>query len=156
MSDPNSERIGKPIRRHVRVAVRVGILFFFDEDPSRTIYEGETINISRGGACIVAQTGKSQLIAAADSALPKLNLSLYIDGNDAPISIRTQTAWISSKVNWLAASARENMPLLAGTAFEDLSAEDAEKIDTFVETCLFKDRESVQDLEIRLLPKIDR
>lgn len=156
MPDPNSERIGKPIRRHVRIAVRVGILFFIDGDPSRAIYEGETINISRGGVCILAQTGKSQLIAAAESALPRLNLSLYIDGNDAPINIRTQTAWISSKVSWLAASSRENLPVLAGMSFEDLSAEDAEKIDTFVENCLFKGRESVQDLEIRLLPKIDR
>ncbi len=155
MSDPNSERIGKPIRKNVRVAVQLGIRFIIEGDPSRTVFEALTQNISRGGACLMARQGKDKLIAAIAGRLPKLEVSLYVRENDCPIDVRTQTAWISSRVGWFMTPSSEEMPVLVGMAFEDLSAEDALKIDTFIEECLFKGRESVQEQESRILSRLN-
>lgn len=151
----NSERIGKPIRKHVRIEVRLGIRFIIEGDPSRAAYEGLTKNISRSGACLQAQQGKDQLIAATAGRMPKLEVSLYIRDEDHPIDVRTQTAWISSKVGWFMTPSSEELPVLVGMAFEDLSAEDAVKIDNLIEECLFKSRESVQEQELRILSRFN-
>ena len=151
MSDPNSERIGKALRKHVRIEVRLGLRFVIEGDPSHTIYEALTQNISRGGVCFMAHEGKDQLIAAAAGNMPRLKVSLYIGAGDLPVDIQAQTAWISSNVGWFMTPENAEMPLIAGMAFENLSVEDAEKIDIFIEELLFKDRESVLEQEGRIL-----
>lgn len=153
MSDPNSERIGKPIRKHVRIKVQLGIRYVIEGDPSRTVYDGLTKDISRSGACLMARQGKNQLIAATAGRMPKLEVSLYVCEKDRPIDVRTQTAWISSKVGWFVTPSDEEVPVLVGMKFEDLSAEDAIKIDNLIEECLFKDRESVLEQESRILSR---
>lgn len=154
MSDPNSERIGKPIRKNVRVEVRIGVRYIIEGDPSRTVHEALTKNISRGGVCLMAHQGKDQLVSAAAGRMPRLKVSLYIGAGDRPIEVEAQTAWISSNVGWFVTPARPEMPAIAGLAFEDLTAEDAEKIDIFIEECLFKDRESVLEQERRILSRL--
>lgn len=155
MPDPNSARIGKPIRKHVRLEVQLGIRYIIEGDPSRSVYDALTRNISRSGVCLMAYEGKSELIAATAVRMPRLSVSLYISGSDNPIDVRMQTAWISSNVGWFMTPSSEALPVLVGMAFEDLSAEDAAKIDTLIEECLFKDRESVQDQESRILSRFN-
>lgn len=154
MPDPNSERIGKRIRQHVRVEVRLGVRYIIEADPSRTVHEALTKNISRGGVCLLAQQGSDQLVAAAAGSRPRLRLSLYTGAGDGPADAQAQTAWISCTIGWLMTPSRPEIPAIAGLAFEDLAAEDAEKIDLFVEQCLFRDRESVQEQEHRILSQI--
>lgn len=154
MPDPNSERIGKTIRQHVRIEVQIGVRFIIAGDPAGTVYEAVTKNICRGGLCLISQQGKESLIAATRKTMPLLIVSLFIEGDENPIEVQTKTAWISSKVGWFVTPSVEGMPVLIGVEFEDLTAEDAEKIDLFIERCLLSDRDSELGIEEKILSRL--
>jgi c-di-GMP-binding flagellar brake protein YcgR len=156
MTDPNSERIGKSVRKHVRIASRLEVQFFIEGDEGSRAYTAETKDISRGGACLIVLDGKEELIEKVDQGMPRLKVKLFIHDDGKAMDIQSKTMWISSKVGWFMTPSSADMPVLIGMAFEGLSREDNEKIDSYIEEVINSDRQSLQEIKKRIASKLNR
>jgi c-di-GMP-binding flagellar brake protein YcgR len=143
-------------RKQIRVAVLLQVKFRIEGDADKSIYRGVTRDISRSGVCIVAQEEKSRLISLLDGKLPKVTLSIYLTKDDKLIDVQSRTAWISSKVGWFVTPEKEGMPLLIGTSFENISREDTDKMDCFMEELMKGDSSSIEDIKERLVSRLDK
>jgi hypothetical protein len=143
-------------RKQIRVAVQLQVKFRIEGDAENSIYHAVTKDISRRGVCIVAQKDKSKLISLLEGKLPKVILSIYLTKDDKLIDVRSRTAWISSKVGWFVTPEKEGMPLLIGTSFEDISNEDADKMDCFMEELMKGDSDSIEVIKERLVSRLSK
>ena len=143
-------------RKQVRVAVQLQVKFRIEGDAASSIYRGVTKDISRSGVCIVAQKEKDRLVSLLEEDLPKVMLSIYLTKDDKLIDVQSRTAWISSKVGWFVTPEKEGMPLLVGTSFENISREDADKMDCFMEELMRGDNDSIEAIKERLSLRMDK
>lgn len=150
MPDPNSERIGKTIRKHIRIEAQLGIHFMVEGAPEQTVYTAQTKNISRGGVCFSASLGKTELIALMRGTRPRLMVSLFLGEDAAQGRRENSTTWISCRIRWMMTPSLEENPALVGLAFEELPEADAEKIDSYIEDFVINIRESVQEVEAKI------
>lgn len=156
MTDPNSERIGKPVRENIRVEVQLELNMKLAGDDSGAVYHAVTKNISLGGLCIQVYDRKEELLGKVGDGLPEMLISLYFIDDDRSFDIRTRTAWISSRLGWVFRPSDDKAPLLLGMAFQDLKPGDEERINTFIVDTITGNRESVIAQEKRILEKIFR
>ena len=143
-------------RKQVRIAVRLQVKFRIDGDIDNRTYRGVTKDISRSGVCIVTQEEKIRLISLLEGKLPKVTLSIYLTKDNKLIDVQSRTAWISSKVGWFVTPEKEGMPLLIGTSFENISREDAGKMDCFMEELMRGDSDSIEEIKERLVSRLDK
>lgn len=154
MTDPNSERLGKPIRKHIRIGVELQVSFKVEGDGEELVFHGSTKNISRGGICLQASEGKEEIMALIGPKMPNLQVSLHLDNED-PIDFQGQTTWISSRIGWFLTPSEKEMPVLMGMSFQGLSREDSLKIDTFIEELIRRDRTSISEIEKRIAKRLN-
>ena len=150
------ERVNVINRKQVRVAVQLQVKFRIEGDADKSTYRGVTRDISRSGVCIVTQEEKSKLISLLEGKLPKVTLSIYLTKDDKLIDVQSRTAWISSKVGWFVTPEKEGMPLLIGTSFENISREDADKMDCFMEELMKGDSDSFEEIKERLVSRLNK
>jgi len=143
MNDANSERRSREARNHVRLDVLLKANFIIDGDEAQTEYSALTTNIGRGGICLKVTEKKGEILGKLGETLPRFKVALDLADDDSTIDVCTRTTWISSRVGWLLTPTREDVPILVGMAFDDLTAEDDGKINSFVADLVVQQRESV-------------
>jgi hypothetical protein len=156
MADPNSERLGKAVRKHIRIEVELRASFRIEGDEGSRVFQGSTKNISRGGVCLQASEDKAKILALMGPKMPNLQVSLYLDKDGSPIDFEGRTTWISSRVGWFLTPSEEEMPILMGMSFLGLAREDALKIDTFIEELISRDRTSIAEIEQRIIRRLNK
>ena len=142
MTDANSERLGREVRRHARLEVFLKAVFIIEGDGEETEYAAWTTNISRGGICLQITEKREEVLEKLGDTLPRFKVSLDLTDNEDPIDVSTRTAWISSKVGWLLTPSQEEVPILVGMAFDRLLEEDEEKINSFIADLLIQQRDA--------------
>jgi len=157
MVDVDGERLGKEVRKHVRLEVSLKANFIIVGDRAETEYGAVTSNISRGGICLKITEKKEEILGKLGDRLPGFKVSLNLTADDNPIDVGARTTWISSRLGWLLTPTSEDVPILVGMAFDELMEEDEVKINSFIAELLIQKRESLfKDEKERLLSNIKK
>jgi len=125
MSAAGAER-----RRYVRVkaSVRVRYKFYhcFEETQSSEVSEGLTENISSGGIFLRGKIPKAEWVPELLQRKMVMALKIFLPTEQEPVKALARLAWIEGTKE----EERENWAM--GLEFQEMSAEDRDKLTLFV------------------------
>lgn len=122
---------GKERRDYVRLDAALQVRFTLGDDASAKTYEGETKNISHGGACVSVMQDISELVEKLSSKGSTVKIDLTLEeesktgSSEGPISV-------GGTIDWVKKPAQNSPELMLGVSFVKMEGNARDRIHGYV------------------------